>query len=120
MDSGTNETGSGIGAGGPGLAPVGFAVAGLGGFAGEIASMLRGGVHEGGVMPAPGCRLVSVGDPAADAPAMAERRAGLEAAGVVVTRDAAGAWAQPGVEGVWLPLPIQLHRPFAESAFTAG
>ena len=91
--------------------PLGFAVAGLHGFARTVTDL---------ALTESGCRVVSVGDPAAADPASTDRVAELRAAGVAVHDGYEEALAEPGVEAVWLPVPIGLHRPFAEAAFAAG
>jgi predicted dehydrogenase len=94
--------------------PVAIAVAGIGGFAHSIASLIE---SEGGACTPP-ARLVAVCDP--DLDAHAARVAELKAKGVAVFDTFEAMLAHREVEAVWLPLPIQLHRPFTERALAAG
>jgi predicted dehydrogenase len=91
--------------------PLGFAVAGLGGFAVLVAGLILD------ADPAM-ARLVGVGDPGRAG--FAERAHQLEARGVAVADSFEEAAAVEGVDAVWLPVPIQWHRPMAEHAFAQG
>lgn len=97
--------------------PIGLAIAGLGGFAANITNRIILAAQE---FDTPPFRIVAVGDPAAAIPAMAERRAELEALGTVVVEDFYETLAMPEVQVVWLPVPIQLHRRFVEASYAAG
>ncbi|MEL7086970.1 MAG: Gfo/Idh/MocA family oxidoreductase [Planctomycetota bacterium] len=96
---------------------IGLAIAGLGGFAAEITDRVR---PAAALSETPPFRIVAVGDPAASIPAFAARRALLESEGVRVFDDFLEALAQPGVDAVWLPVPIPLHRRLVEASFAAG
>ncbi len=91
--------------------PFGLAFAGLGGFAALVTNLTL--EQDPSVV-----RVVSVGDPAAER--HAERAAELRERGIAVLDDFVRAAEQPGVDGVWLPVPIGLHRPFAEAAYARG
>lgn len=94
--------------------PVNFGIAGVGGYAGSIANL----VLREGEQITPKVRLAAVCDPALDR--HAERAKKLAAAGATVYDSYDAMLGHPGLEAVWLPVPIQLHRPFAEQAFAAG
>ncbi len=102
------EGGAGAAAG---AAPLGLAFAGMGGFAAPMTDL---------ALAEPRVRVVAVGDPVAGAAASAGRVAALREAGVAVRDSFDEALARPGVEAAWLPVPIALHRPFAEAALAAG
>lgn len=93
-----------------------WAVVGLGGYAGEMADLLAHYVAAGPVA-AEGATFVAACDPQL---AEGERATGLQAAGVRIVRRLEDVLAMPDVDAVWLPLPIQLHRPFTEKALAAG
>ncbi|MEM7624220.1 MAG: Gfo/Idh/MocA family oxidoreductase [Planctomycetota bacterium] len=96
---------------------IGLAIAGLGGFAASITDRIQ---HAAGQSAVPPFEIVAVGDPAASIPAQAERRTMLEAEGTKVFDDFHDTLALPGVDAVWLPVPIPLHRSFVEASFAAG
>jgi predicted dehydrogenase len=88
---------------------------GLGGYAGEMADLLA--QHLGaGVDVAEGARFVAACDPQLRDSERANR---LRAQGVRIVDGLDEILAMPEVDVVWLPLPIQLHRPFTEKALRA-
>ena len=89
-------------------------VAGLGGYAARMADLVL--EHGAGVEPS--AQLVAVCDPALDL--HAERVADLKARGVTVYDDYGSMIDAADLDGVWLPVPIALHVPFAERALKAG
>lgn len=89
-------------------------VAGLGGYGRVISDLI---LDHGPNLPTP-ARLVAVCDPAADL--HAQRAATLQDRGVTVLDSYKKMLETPGLDAVWLPLPIQLHRAFAEQALAAG
>jgi len=91
-----------------------FGVAGLGGYAGTITDRLLGDAR----LPSPRLRIVATCDPAPQQ--FGERVTSLEAKGVRVFNTYDALLARSDVEAVWLPLPIDLHRPFTEQALAAG
>ena len=96
----------------PAEPPLGLVVAGLGGFAATVTDL---------ALAEPRVRVRAVGDPAAAAGGAGGARVeALRAAGVEVLTGYEETLRRPGVEAVWLPVPIALHRPFAEAAFAAG
>jgi predicted dehydrogenase len=92
---------------------ISIGVAGLGGYAGAICSLLE--KHSRGDQPA--VKLVAVCEP--DHGLHAPRIAELRAAGIKVLQRYEDLLAEP-IEAVWLPVPIDLHRPFTEQALAAG
>lgn len=97
------------------FSPVAFGVAGLGGFAGSVCDVL---LEESQRRPEPFVRLHAVCEPRLG-PEHADRVGRLKRHGVRVLERYDELLAQP-IEAVWLPLPIHLHRPFAEQALRAG
>ncbi|MEM8494573.1 MAG: Gfo/Idh/MocA family oxidoreductase [Planctomycetota bacterium] len=95
----------------PSSGPLGLAIAGIGGFAHVVTDLALSSLDSS-------VRLLSVGDPAK--PQHGDRVRCLEGMGVKVFADFADALRQSGVEGVWLPVPIGLHRPMCEQAFSQG
>ncbi len=93
---------------------VALAVAGLGGYAGSIIDLIL----EAGPTCDPPVRLVAVCDPRPGD--HAERVAELEARGVSIHGGYDTMLAVPDLEAVWLPVPIDLHVPFAEAALARG
>lgn len=94
--------------------PVVFGLVGLGGYAAQIAALLEG-QSAGAAAPV---RLAAVCEP--DQVTHAARIAELRAKGVEVFNRYEDLLALPHIEAVWLPLPIDLHRPFTEQALAAG
>lgn len=94
--------------------PVKLAVTGAGGYAAYITDL----VLRVGDSCQPPVELVSIAEP--DAVTHAERLAALRQRGVMTVSSIDELLADPGVEAVWLPVPIPLHRPFAERALAAG
>lgn len=99
--------------------PVVFGSVGLGGYARGISDMLLD-INQTGAAPAgsPGVRYAAVAEP--DHKTHAEVIATLRGAGVKVFERFEDVLAIPEVEAVWVPLPIDLHRPFTEKALAAG
>jgi len=94
--------------------PIKLAIAGAGGFAEFISDLaLREGEN-----CQPRVQLVGVAEP--DTTTHAARLASLRQRGVRTTPNFDELLADPAIEAVWLPLPIHLHRPFAERALAAG
>jgi len=93
---------------------IGMGVAGLGGFAGQVTGTIR----QFGEALDPPARLIAVGDPALDV--HADRAEALRGEGVTIHDDFEKVLAEPGVDAVWLPVPIDLHLPFTEQALAAG
>jgi len=89
-------------------------VAGMGGFAGTIANLaLNSGANVN-----PPVTLAAVCDP--NPTGHDGRDVELAEAGVKVHDTYEALLAHPGVEAAWLPVPIDLHRPFTEQALAAG
>ncbi len=93
--------------------PVLLASVGLGGYAGAMCDhFLRVAAEK-----SPPIKLEAICEP--DLKTHADRAAKLRAAGVKVFTDLDEMLAEP-VEAVWLPVPIDLHRPFMEKVAAAG
>lgn len=95
-------------------ASVRLGLAGLGGYAGFILGQLR----EGGAAFGAGLEVVAACEPFSS-PEVDERKAALQAAGLPVVASFEQLLEQE-IEAVWLPVPIDLHRPFTEMAVRAG
>jgi len=93
--------------------PVAFGVVGLGGFGASV----RGALQQLQAKPSPLVKLVAACDPAQEL--HAETIATLRADGVTVVDELKKLLALP-IQALWLPVPIHLHRPFAEQALAAG
>lgn len=93
------------------MRPIRFLSAGLGGYAWTIAQNLLAASREQ-------IALVAIAEP--NAAALPERRAKAQAAGVRIHPDLAAMLEAEPADAVWLPVPIPLHRPFAELAFSRG
>ena len=93
---------------------VAVGVAGVGGYARTISELIL----KHGADASPAARLVAVCDPQLEQ--HADRVAELRSRGVEIFSTYQQMLGMPGLEAVWLPLPIQLHRPFAEQALAAG
>lgn len=93
--------------------PVRLGVAGIGGYARSI----RGRALSFGPEISPRVELAAVCDP--DLGPHAETVRELREHGVLV-HDSFAAMLEEDIDAVWLPLPIQLHRPFTEQALAAG
>ena len=89
-------------------------IAGIGGFAGSIADL----VHEAGSDSEPGMRVVASCDP--NLAGHPERVRVLQERGVDLSDDYEALLEREDLDAIWLPLPIQLHRPFTERALEAG
>jgi predicted dehydrogenase len=94
--------------------PVVTAVAGLGGYAGQIIDRLL--LAEGAADHPPRLSAVTSSDPGRHPDLVAR----LEKRGVAICSDYASLLAREDVEAVWLPVPIDLHLPFVEQALGAG
>ncbi len=92
---------------------VSLGIAGIGGFAGSIRDLI---MRQGAACDPP-VRLSAVCDPQPGA--FPEVVSELRRQGVAVHDDYDALLAEP-IEGVWLPVPIHLHRPFTEQALAAG
>jgi predicted dehydrogenase len=101
----------------PSTQPVVFGSVGLGGYARPICDMLVG-ENKSGAAAAPAVRYAAVAEP--DHTTHAEIIAKLRGEGIKVFERVEDLLALPEVEAVWLPLPIDLHRPFTEKALAAG
>ncbi len=93
--------------------PVRLASVGLGGYAGAMCEHFARVAGE----KSPPIKFAAVCEP--DLKTHADRAAKLRAAGVKVFADLDQMLAEP-VEAVWLPIPIDLHRPFTEKVAAAG
>ncbi len=93
---------------------IGVGVCGIGGFAGTVAKYLL----QHGPTAQPPLRLLAACDP--NWSKLPEQVAKLREAEVEVYEDFDKLLARPDIKGVWLPLPINLHRPFTEKALAAG
>ena len=93
--------------------PVQLGTVGLGGYAGAILGLLE----REAAAAKPAIRLVAVCEP--DHETHAEKIASLRAAGVKVFQNY-DEFLAADITAVWIPLPIDLHRPFTEKALAAG
>lgn len=89
-------------------------VAGLGGYARTIATLIL----ENGETTQPQAEFAAVCDP--DLAAHAEQADLLREQGVTLYDSYEAMLKHPGLDAVWLPVPIDLHVPFAEQALAAG
>jgi predicted dehydrogenase len=85
----------------------------MGGYAGSIGELLL----RCQAMPEPAVKVVAVCDPQPDR--QPEKLANMQAAGVEIHRSLDALLASD-IEAIWLPVPIDLHRPFTEQALRAG
>jgi predicted dehydrogenase len=94
--------------------PVITASTGLGGYAGSIVDLLLACQEQ----PDPPAKLVAVtsSNPAKHP----ERLAAMQAKGVKLVSTYEELLADKSIQAVWLPLPIDLHRPYTEQALAAG
>jgi predicted dehydrogenase len=98
-----------------GSKPIRFLSTGLGGYAWNIAQLLgRVAQVSGGKT----IQLVGVSEPAPDR--FPRQAAELESRGVKIYTDFDLMLAREKADAVWLPLPIHLHRSFAERALAKG
>jgi predicted dehydrogenase len=98
----------------PEITTVSLGVAGLGGYARSIAEL----VHDTPLSGSHRLRIDAVCDP--DLDLHAERVNELKQAGVAVYDDYEQMLKHPGLDAVWLPVPIDLHVPFTRQALAAG
>lgn len=89
-------------------------VTGLGGWAGAVGQFLEAQAAK----PDAPFRLTAVCEP--DQKTHSARIAELRGKGITVVPDIDALLAIREIEAVWLPLPIDLHRPFTEKALAAG
>lgn len=95
------------------LPPIRLGLAGLGGYAGFICEqILQAAASEN-----PPVTFIAVCDPALER--FGARVRDLKALGVKTTRTFEQL-LELDIDAVWLPLPIDLHRPFTETALAAG
>jgi len=94
--------------------PVRLGVAGLGGFGGCIVDRLT----PGGPAAGAGLEIAATCEPFTS-PEVDKRKAEMQAMGGPVV-DSFERLLQLDIDAVWLPLPIDLHRPFTERALAAG
>lgn len=92
---------------------VAFGVFGLGGYAGGMCRLLEK------IAAAPDAPVALAGVCEPDLSAHAARVAELRGAGVAVVDQAEDLLSLP-IDAVWLPLPIHLHRSYAERCLQAG
>src|SRR5215208_491673 len=93
--------------------PVRFGVAGLGGFASYVTDRLLD-QHR---LPHPSAQLVAACDPNLNQfAARAQELRGYDATIV----DNLTELLALDIDAIWLPVPIDLHRPFTEAALAAG
>lgn len=97
--------------------PVRFGLAGLGGYAGSILNLIEANAKPGSSGEFALVKLTAVVEP--DHALHAELIARLRGQGVTVVQQYDELLAQP-IEALWLPLPIDLHRPYTERALAAG
>src|SRR5262245_50334925 len=93
--------------------PVRFGVAGLGGFASFVTDRLL----EASAAPDPIANLIIACEPHLDH--FATRSQYLHQQGVQVV-DSFSQLLETDIDAIWLPIPIDLHRPFTEAALAAG
>ncbi|MBC7782731.1 MAG: Gfo/Idh/MocA family oxidoreductase [Burkholderiales bacterium] len=94
--------------------PLKFLSTGIGGYAWSIAQHLL----TADAAAEPVIRLLAMCDPAPEK--FPDRVALLESRGVRTYRSFEEMIEQENAEAVWLPIPIHLHRPFAEKALARG
>lgn len=94
--------------------PLRLGIAGLGGYARAIVDL----VLDGGESTSPRVTLVAACEPNLEA--HAECVASLRARGARVVRHFEELIALDDIDAVWLPVPIDLHVPFARAALAAG
>ena len=94
--------------------PVILGIAGMGGFARQIAKLIT----QHGPASNPPVRLVAVSDPSPEQ--HRERARVLRGQGIEPLVEFDELLDRRDVEAVWLPLPIDLHRPFTRRALKAG
>ena len=94
--------------------PLRFGLAGLGGYAGRIGDLLLEASHR----PGADIAWVAACDPRPDL--HAQRIQDLARHGVALVDDYPAMLQRYDLDAVWLPVPIDLHVPFATQALAAG
>jgi predicted dehydrogenase len=94
--------------------PIRFGVTGMGGYAATITDRFLNGPPAGDK----GFELIAACDPAVAL--MPDRTALLKRAGIELFDSLDAMLTRDDIDFVWLPVPIQLHRPFTEKALAAG
>lgn len=95
-----------------------YGITGLGGYAGFIRQIIeKAHIDTGFNTQKPGVKLHAVCEP--DQSRHAELMGQLKQQGVAVYPDL-DAMLRSDIEAVWLPVPIDLHRPFTEKSLAAG
>src|SRR3954454_11851276 len=97
----------------PNLAPIRMGLTGLGGYAGFICDRLLDEAHSAD----PAVEFIAVCEPALER--FGARVRDLNSKGVKTVRGFDDLLAS-GIDAVWLPLPIDLHRSYTEAALLAG
>lgn len=98
----------------PAEAPIQLGLAGLGGYAGFIWDQLKPAGPSSGA----GLEVTAACEPFSS-PEVNARKSALQAAGVPVVASF-DQLLQQDIQAVWLPVPIDLHRPFTQQALSAG
>src|SRR5687767_7786925 len=93
--------------------PVRFGVAGLGGFSSYVTDRLL----DQNRLSHPSAQLVAACDP--ELKQFSARAHQLRGRGATIVKNLADLLALD-IDAVWLPVPIDLHRPFTEAALAAG
>src|SRR5687768_15198234 len=91
-----------------------FGIAGLGGYASYVTDR----VLDESARRHPVARLVAVCDPELDQ--FPKRLLELARRNVITLRSCDQLFRRDDIDAVWLPLPIDLHRPFTQAALAAG
>lgn len=100
------------------MEPVVTGLVGLGGYAGNICELL---LNERGQAAQSGDPTVRLAGVVSSNPARhPERVEQLQKHGVAICPDYDALLALPGLEAVWLPLPIDMHLPYTRKALEAG
>src|SRR4051812_27102222 len=96
----------------PAISPVIFGITGMGGYARTICNRLLEQSRPAADGSPPAVRLAAVCEP--DLQTHAAFAQTLRDQGITVVPRYEDLLAIQGIEAVWLPLPIDLHRPFTE------
>src|SRR4051794_20156250 len=97
--------------------PISLGLTGLGGYAGWACDQMLANAGKNGSVKGPHARLTAVCEP--DLTTHAPKAQALRAQGITVVTRLDDLLALP-IDAVWLPLPIDLHRPFTERSLKAG